>query len=83
MTISINSLDEFETEMADMASVGNRVRSARTAVGYSIEQLAVTCGLAHSEIIAMEEGLDADLGRIRRIAAALQVTASDLLGGHN
>ena len=81
MTISLKPLDEFETDAADMFAVGKKIRSARQSVGYSIEDLAVTCGLASSEITAIEEGVDADLGRLKRIASALQLSISDLLEG--
>lgn len=62
------------------ATVASRVRSHRESAGYSIEDLAVTCGLANTEISAIEDGDDADPAKLRRIAAALQVPVSALLG---
>jgi transcriptional regulator with XRE-family HTH domain len=61
------------------ATVASRVRTHRESAGYSIEDLAVTCGLANTEISAIEEGSDADPAKLRRIAAALQVSVSELL----
>ncbi|MEK1902722.1 MAG: helix-turn-helix transcriptional regulator, partial [Rhizobium sp.] len=51
----------------------------RSAVGYSIEDLAVTCGLANGEILEIENGESADPAKLRRIAAALQVPVSAFL----
>jgi transcriptional regulator with XRE-family HTH domain len=46
-------------------------REAREAKGYSIEDLAVTCGLTTDEIRDVELGLDASPSYLRRVAAAL------------
>lgn len=46
-------------------------REAREAKGYSIEDLAVTCGLTVDEIKDVELGLDASPSYLRRVAAAL------------
>jgi|EndMetStandDraft_6_1072998.scaffolds.fasta_scaffold180767_1 transcriptional regulator with XRE-family HTH domain len=46
-------------------------REAREAKGYSIEDLAVTCGLTVDEIKDVELGVDASPGYLRRVAAAL------------
>jgi transcriptional regulator with XRE-family HTH domain len=79
MTISLKLSDEFEKDMTGASFIGKKVRAAREAVGYSIEELALTCGLVVSEITAIEEGDDADLGRLKRVAAALQLQVSDLI----
>jgi|EndMetStandDraft_4_1072995.scaffolds.fasta_scaffold95977_3 transcriptional regulator with XRE-family HTH domain len=81
MTISLRLSDEMKTEAPDTSLLGRKIRAARNTVGYSIEDLAVTCGLAGSEITAIEDGLDDDLGRVRRIAAALQLPLSSLIDG--
>ena len=49
----------------------NLIRAIRESVGYSIEDLAVACGLTADEISEMEAGSDADPARLRRIASAL------------
>ncbi|TCL75695.1 helix-turn-helix transcriptional regulator [Rhizobium sp. BK251] len=76
MSISLNNFQHA----VPVAGVGSRVKAAREAVGYSIEDLAVTCGLAIPEISAIEDGSDADPTRLKRIAAALQLPLSALLG---
>ncbi|QLL64597.1 helix-turn-helix transcriptional regulator (plasmid) [Sinorhizobium mexicanum] len=55
------------------------VRRSREAVGYSVEDLAITCGLTGAEITRIEIGADVDPGRLRRIAAALRVPTSTFL----
>jgi len=57
----------------------NLVRAIRESVGYSIEDLAVTCGLTADEITEIEVGNDADPTRIRRIASALGVPEDAVL----
>jgi transcriptional regulator with XRE-family HTH domain len=81
MTTSLNRLDQDAQDVFDLPQVGNRVRSIRQSVGYSIEDLAETCGLTTAEIIAIEEGLEADSGQLKRVAQALQVPVSDLVDG--
>jgi transcriptional regulator with XRE-family HTH domain len=81
MTISLKRLDQVEENASDISLVGTRVRSIRQSVGYSIEDLAETCGLTSAEITGIEEGLDVDMGQLKRVAAALQVSVSDLLDG--
>ena len=62
-----------ETVAAAIAAGVNAVKAIREAHGYSIDDLAVTCGLSASEIIGIENGEDTDPGRLRRIAAALRL----------
>ena len=49
----------------------NAVRAFRETMGYSIEKLSLTCGLAAHELAAIESGRDADRAKLRRIASAL------------
>ncbi|OAP40246.1 helix-turn-helix domain-containing protein [Sinorhizobium americanum] len=56
--------------------IGFAVKQSREAVGYSVEDLSLTCGLTGAEITRIELGADVDPGRLRRIAAALQVPTS-------
>ena len=79
MTISLNRSDRVAKGAIDVSLVGTRIKSIREAVGYSIDDLSVTCGLTGSEIGKMESGLDADLTRLKRVAAALQVPVEKLL----
>jgi transcriptional regulator with XRE-family HTH domain len=79
MTISLKRLDQYDQGAVDVSLVGSRVRAARQSVGYSIDDLAETCGLTGAEIIEIEEGQDADPARLKRIASALQVSLESLL----
>jgi transcriptional regulator with XRE-family HTH domain len=81
MTTSLKRLDQDMQDEFDLSAVGSRVRSIRQSVAYSIEDLAETCGLTTSEITGIEEGLEADLGQLKRVAQALQVPISDLIDG--
>lgn len=64
---------------AAIAAGVNIVRALREARGYSIEDLAVTCGLSVSEISGIENGEDPDPGRLRRIATALRLPETALI----
>ena len=79
MSIAINNFDNLGHGAIAGGTVASRVKAYRESAGYSIEDLAVTCGLANSEIAAIEDGSDADPAKLRRIAAALQVPVSALL----
>jgi len=80
MSISLNNFEHSGVDAVSV-SIGDSVKAAREAVGYSIEDLAVTCGLANLEIADIEDGKDADPAKLKRIAAALQVSLSALLPG--
>ena len=79
LTISLKRLDQYDQGAVDVSLVGSKVRAARQSVGYSIDDLAETCGLTGAEIIEIEEGQDADPARLKRIASALQVSLESLL----
>ena len=68
-----------ESVAAAVMAGTNIVRAIRQSVGYSIDELALTSGLATSEISAMEAGTDADPGKLRRIASALGLPEQALL----
>ncbi|MGH6808031.1 MAG: helix-turn-helix domain-containing protein, partial [Ensifer adhaerens] len=61
--------------------IGDTVRRSRQAVGYSVDELALTCGLTDAEITNIELGADADPGKLQRIAAALQLPVTTFLLG--
>jgi transcriptional regulator with XRE-family HTH domain len=46
--------------------------------GYSIEQVALTCGLTETEIAKVEAGHEGDRRLVKRIAKALGITATAL-----
>ena len=70
-----------ESVAAAVAAGTNIVRALRESMGYSVEDLALTCGLATGEIGAIEAGNDADPARLRRIASALGLPERALAGG--
>jgi transcriptional regulator with XRE-family HTH domain len=63
----------------DAAPMDNALRAIRMAKGYSVEHLALTCGLAINEIVDIESGKDADPAKLRRIAHALQLPEDALI----
>ncbi|MDL2408462.1 helix-turn-helix transcriptional regulator [Rhizobium calliandrae] len=79
MSISLNNFNEVPPQAGHPDDVAARVKAARETVGYSIEDLAVTCGLANEEIISIEDGADIDPAKLKRIATALQLPASAFL----
>ncbi|MDB5551039.1 MAG: family transcriptional regulator [Rhizobium sp.] len=79
MNISLNHLDQSENAIIDVSLVANRVKLSRQAAGYSIEDLAVTCGLTSAEIARIEDGIEIDMQHLKRIAPALQLSVSSLL----
>jgi transcriptional regulator with XRE-family HTH domain len=82
MNISLNHLDQPENEIIDVLGVGNRVKKIRQAAGYSLEDLAVTCGLTSAEISRVEDGIEIDIQHLKRIAPALQTSVSSLIEGN-
>ncbi|WP_337266149.1 helix-turn-helix domain-containing protein [Oryzifoliimicrobium ureilyticus] len=78
MSISLTNLDEAKSGAAPI-NIASAVKTAREAAGYTIEDLSVTCGLVAAEIAAIENGADNDPAKLRRIASALQVPASDFM----
>jgi transcriptional regulator with XRE-family HTH domain len=73
MSISLNNLDKSNVEAVPSVNVSAAIRAAREAIGYSVDDLAVTCGLLVSEILEVENGDDTDPAKLKRIAAALQM----------
>ena len=63
---------------AALATGTNPATAIREASGYSLEQLAVTSGLAISEIMGLEAG-ETDPAKLARLASALGLP-EDLVG---
>lgn len=82
MNISLNHSDQPQIQIVDILNVGNRVKKIRLAAGYSLEDLAVTCGLTSAEITRIEDGIEIDIQHLKRIAPALQTTVSSLVEGN-
>ncbi|WEX75457.1 helix-turn-helix transcriptional regulator [Sinorhizobium numidicum] len=79
MSISPSNIGDNQAAAIVSNDVAARVKAAREAVGYSIEDLAVTCGLAIVEINGIESGMDSSPEKLKRVASALQVPLSDFL----
>ncbi|MDQ1183478.1 MULTISPECIES: helix-turn-helix domain-containing protein [Agrobacterium] len=76
MTISVStSFTGHETS----APFAGKIASARNAAGYTVDQLALTCGLTSQEILALETGADSDPSRLKRVANALQLPLTAVL----
>ncbi|MET3778689.1 transcriptional regulator with XRE-family HTH domain [Rhizobium alvei] len=73
---AINLSPSLETEHPNR--IGLHVKKLRLDAGYSIENLAVTCGLTTSEIEDIENGLDDNPARLARVANALKITPDRL-----
>jgi transcriptional regulator with XRE-family HTH domain len=82
MNISVNHLDESQNHIVNESIVGNRVKQTRLSAGYSIEDLAVTCGLTSAEIARIEDGVEIDMQHLKRIAPALQTSVSSFIEGN-
>jgi transcriptional regulator with XRE-family HTH domain len=79
MTVSISNIKASGNSAVISGQVAKAVVEARLAAGYSIDDLALTTGLVHDEIVNVEQGSDADPAKVRRIAAALKIPPSTLL----
>jgi DNA-binding XRE family transcriptional regulator len=71
--MSNSTQDLKSSESGIFADVGTRIRTTRGSFGYSIDDLAETCGLTSDEIVAIEAGNGNDPIKIKRIASALKV----------
>jgi transcriptional regulator with XRE-family HTH domain len=76
MTISISQPYSGDQTHAPF---GQKIAAARTTSGYTVEQLAVTCGLTAQEIAALEDGSDNNPSHIKRVSAALQIPTSSIV----
>jgi transcriptional regulator with XRE-family HTH domain len=76
-----NPARDFDNpELAAQIAAGlNPVRAFREALGYSVDDLSVTCGLAAAEILDLELGVGVDLAKARRIEAALRLGEGKLV----
>nr|WP_085033081.1 helix-turn-helix transcriptional regulator [Ensifer aridi] len=79
MSIAPASIGDQHASLMAKDDIAARVKSAREAIGYSIDELAVTCGLTHVEIADVESGTDIDSAKLKRIARALQMPVSNCL----
>ncbi|MCZ8548126.1 helix-turn-helix transcriptional regulator [Mesorhizobium qingshengii] len=56
------------------------LKAIRETLGYSVEKLSLTCGLAAGEIEDIENGRTADPSKLRRIASALRLPQDAFIG---
>ncbi|WP_160009858.1 helix-turn-helix domain-containing protein [Rhizobium sp. 18055] len=78
MSISLSNLDRSTAQAIPSVNVAAVIKTAREAIGYSVDDLAVTCGLLVVEIQEVESGEDTDSAKLKRIAAALQLPLASL-----
>ncbi|MCF6369597.1 helix-turn-helix domain-containing protein [Rhizobium halophilum] len=76
MSICISSFEADADKQVIGRQLANAVSEAREAVGYSLEQLAVTTGLTVDELVAVEGGEGADPALLQRIASGLGLPAA-------
>lgn len=75
-------INSSETSKITSTTRGSAVRSIRESFGYSIDDLAVTCGLTIRDIARIESGEETDPSLLRRIATALNLPEEALTGEH-
>jgi transcriptional regulator with XRE-family HTH domain len=62
--------------------LGDRIRELRLARGWTEEQLGAHAGVTTLDVIRVEtDALDVSVSTLEKLAAALDVTPADLLGG--
>lgn len=80
MELILNNGRAVPDAVASAVAAGvNPVKAMREFVGYSIEDLAVTCGLANDEIVSIEAGDDIGSAKLRRVAHALGLNAESVI----
>ena len=75
-----NSHAAHEAISTAIAAGTNALRALRESIHYSVEDLAIACGLARSEIDDIENGNLTDEAKLRRIASALNLP-EDIFSG--
>ncbi|WP_112436862.1 multiprotein-bridging factor 1 family protein [Rhizobium sp.] len=78
MSRSYSNIEDSNVPTPLTIDLGDAVRSARNVAGYSIEQVAVTCGLTEMEISKVEAGHEGDRRLVTRIAKALGIATTAL-----
>lgn len=76
MSISMNNFEPAAENSSAAAHIASAVAEARQAVGYSVEQLAVTTGLTVDELTAIENGQGAEPSLLQRVATGLGLPAA-------
>ncbi|SIT52860.1 Transcriptional regulator, XRE family [Mesorhizobium prunaredense] len=68
-----------EMSATEAAPDHSALKAIRETRGYSMEELSLTCGLSVDEIADIENGRNADLSKLRRIASALRLPENALI----
>jgi|SwirhirootsSR2_FD_contig_21_14282423_length_376_multi_7_in_0_out_0_1 transcriptional regulator with XRE-family HTH domain len=68
-----SNLPPHEAVAAAFAAGTNALKALRESIGYSVEDLAIACGLARSEIDEIESGQSGDAEKLHRIARSLSL----------
>lgn len=79
MPYSSSDPNLFDAVAAAVAARKNAVTAVREFIGYTVEDLALTSGLATLEITEIERGSYVDPVKIHRIAVALRLADNVLL----
>lgn len=64
-------VEVVDTIVAALSAGANPIAAIREATGYTLEQLAVTSGLAMTELTEIEAGTTSDPAKLARLASAL------------
>jgi len=79
MSISINNFEPAGDKNGAAVHVAAAVAEARLAVGYTVEQLALTTGLTVDELNAIENGEGVEPSLLQRVATGLGLPAAAFL----
>jgi transcriptional regulator with XRE-family HTH domain len=79
MSISMSNFEPAAKNEVPVGHVADAVVEARLAIGYTLEQVAVTTGLTVDELAAIESGEGTDPAQLQRIASAFGLPASTFL----
>jgi hypothetical protein len=73
--------DMIETTASAIAASANVVKMIKEKFGYSVEDLAVACGLTVDELNGIEMGVDSEPSKLHRIAHSVGLS-DDAVGVH-
>jgi transcriptional regulator with XRE-family HTH domain len=73
--------DMIETTASAIAASANLVKMIKEKFGYSVEDLAVACGLTVDELNGIEMGVDSEPSKLHRIAHSVGLP-DDAVGVH-
>jgi transcriptional regulator with XRE-family HTH domain len=80
---SFGNIEDSNVPANARSDFGDKLRSARLKAGYSIEQVALTCGLTEFEIAKIESGRTADRLHLLRVGRVLKLMPVELQGAYD